>query len=169
MDLAIAGGFVVQPIESTDMAGLTTTDTYVALQLGGWFRYQVVPKLTVFTGVPATPQSDVSINRFAGFAQPPIPYQLSIGLNQNNAMTLQLAGGAGYQIKPNIYAFAALSLANIKLHDSANAFIFKDFIPVAIGGYYSLNKIDIGATFTDDFKQGFDYLTFLINARYYVN
>jgi len=46
------------------------------------------------------------------------------------------------------------------------AFLFGDFIPIVLGGFYSLAKADIGFVFSDDLKQGTDYLRFDAMLRY---
>lgn len=167
-DLAVGGAFIVHPIEYQDPASQTTyTTTYVAIQGGAWFRYRAMPALTVFTGLPALPHPDLSLSR-AGLAFPPMPYQLTIGLNNSGAVGLSLPVGVGYQATPNIYAFAATNIANIKIAHTSNALVFADFIPLTVGGFYSLKQFDVGATFSDDLKQPADYLTFSIVARYFV-
>jgi len=161
-DFAVGGAFVVHPISAAN-----TTTTYVALQLGAWFRYRATPKLSIFTGLPATPHPDVSLAR-SGFAFPPMPYQLALGFNSGGAIALNLPVGVGIQAAPKVYVFAATNIANIKIANTANAFLFKDFIPLTLGGFYSINKLDIGAEFSDDLKQAGDYLAFTIMARYFV-
>lgn len=111
------------------------------------------------------PSTTASLSKLA-FALPPLPYQLAIGLNGGGTVALDLPIGIGYQAKPKIYALAMLDLAHIRISNTANAFLFKDFIPISLGGFYSLDKIDVGALFSDDLKRGSDYLRFEIVARY---
>jgi hypothetical protein len=146
---------------------MSSTTTYLALQAGGWVRYRLAPKLTAFTGLPALPHPDVSLARF-GLPFPPMPYQLTIGVNNGGAIALALPVGIGIQATPEVYLYAATTLANFKIIHSVNAFLFADFIPLTLGGFYSLPKIDIGAVFSDDLKQAGDYLTFSLVARYFV-
>lgn len=167
MDLAIAGALEVQPVGTFDSTGVAITQTMFALQLGAWFRYHIKPKISLFSGVPALPYSGVSLSR-QGIALPPVGYQLDLGLNNGGAIALELPIGVGYQATPNIYAFVATNLANIKISNVPNQFLFADFIPFSIGGFYSMPKLDVGAEFADDLKQAGDYLTFLIVGRYYV-
>lgn len=165
-DLAIGGAFVLHPIEYTDPAsGASSTMTYAAIQAGAWFRYRPTAKLTVFTGLPALPHPDVSLSR-SGLAFPPMPYQLTIGLNNSGAVGLGVPIGVGYQAAPSIYAFVATNIANIRIAHTSNAVLFKDFIPLTLGGFYSLPHVDIGAVFSDDLRQAADYLSFSIVARY---
>jgi hypothetical protein len=111
------------------------------------------------------PSSAVSLTKNA-LSLPPQPYQLVIGLNNAGTIALDIPVGLGYQVKPNIYAFGVLELAHIRIANTVNAFIFDRFIPISLGGFYSLEKVDIGATFTDDLKQGTDYLRFDTFIRY---
>lgn len=167
-DLAVTGALVVHPIGYTDpISNASSTTTYVALQAGAWFRYRITATFTAFTGLPALPHPNVGLSR-SGFAFPPMPYQLTIGLNNSGAIALGLPVGVGFQAAPNIYAFAATNLANIKLSHTSNAFLFSDFIPLTIGGFYSLSKVDLGAMFSDDLRQAADYLSFSIVARYFI-
>jgi hypothetical protein len=165
LDMALAGGFGVDFISVTDPATMmTTSQTATALELGGWVRYHVGRTLSVFTGLPALPSSSGNLSSTA--ALPPLPYQLTIGLSSKGAIGLDLPVGAGFQATPKIYAFATLDLAHIGMSNTNSAFVFADFIPLALGGFYAANKIDIGAVLGDDLKQGADYLRFDIVARY---
>lgn len=167
-DLAISGAFVVHPIGYTDpISGASSTTTYVALQAGAWFRYRIKPQLTVFTGLPALPHPNLGLSR-SGFAFPPLPNQLTIGLNNSGAIALGLPVGVGYQATPKIYAFLATNLANIKISHTSNALLFADFIPLTIGGFYSLGKFDLGAVFSDDLRQAADYLSLSFVARAFI-
>ena len=141
-------------------------------ELGGWIRYHVAPKVSIFTGLPALPDTAaLSAGAFAtklGFPLPPLSYQVAVGLNNKGAIAVELPVGLGIQAAPDVYVFAELNLANIKISNTENAIIFDKFIPVGLGGFYSLPKFDLGAVFTDDLKQGADYLQFLVLGRYYV-
>lgn len=167
-DLAVGGAFIVHPIEYSDpVSNMSFTTTYVAVQAGAWFRYRITPVLTAFTGLPALPHPDISLAR-SGFAFPPMPYQLTLGLNNNGAIGLSLPIGIGYQAMPNLYAFAATNLANIKISHTENALLFADFVPLTVGGFYSLRNVDLGAVISDDLRQPADYVAFSIVARYFV-
>ncbi len=168
LDIAVAAAFVAHPNEFAQSGTTdTTTVTYAALMFGAWVRYHITNKISLFTGLPALPDESVSLSR-ESFALPPLPYQLALGLNNSGAIALDLPVGVGAQLAPKIYAFAALNLANIKLANTSNAFLFKDFIPLAIGGFYSLEQIDLGVTFADDLKQPGDNLNLQLVARYYL-
>lgn len=166
LDVALAGGIAVDFYSLTDPTTMeTSTRTLYSLQLGAWARYRLTPKASLISGVPAVPATTASLSKLA-FALPPLPYQLAIGLNGGGTVALDLPIGIGYQAKPKIYALAMLDLAHIRISNTANAFLFKDFIPISLGGFYSLDKIDVGALFSDDLKRGSDYLRFEIVARY---
>ncbi len=169
MELAIAAALEIQPVDTVNVMGMTSTNFDFALELGAWFRYHVAPKISVFTGLPALPHSGASLSR-QGIPLPPVAYQLGIGLNDSGPIALGLPIGVGYQAAPNIYAFAATNLASIKIANIPNQFLFKDFIPFTIGGFYSMPKpgIDLGAELADDLKQPGDYLQFFLIGRYFV-
>jgi len=167
MDLAIAAAFEVSPVDSVDATGMTVTNTSLSLELGAWFRYRLAPKLSLFSGLPALPHGGINLTR-QGLPLPPVGYQLGIGLNNSGPIGLELPVGVGYQAMPNVYAFAATTLANIKIANVPNYFLFRDFVPLGIGGFYAMPKLDVGAIFADDLKQPGDYLSFSILARMFL-
>jgi len=144
---------------------MTTSTTYASLELGAWVRYHATPTVTLFSGLPALPNATSSVTKLA-FPLPVLPYQLQIGLGGGAPIALTLPAGLGYQASAKLYTFASLDLANIRIANTSNAFLFKDFIPLAIGGFYQLDTLSVGATFADDLKQGFGYLRFELVARY---
>ncbi len=169
LDIAIGGALVVHPIESTDLNTMeTTTTAYAALDLGAWARYRLAPKVSLFTGVPGLPHRTVPLSRLS-FALPPQPYQLVIGLNNKGAIAFALPVGIGIQATPQVYAFAAVTLLQLNLANTQNAFLIRDFVPIALGGFYALPKLDVGATFATDGnrKQGASFLSFELEARYF--
>jgi hypothetical protein len=167
LDLAVSGGFAFDFIDSVNpMTMAATTDVYVSVQAGAWLRYRAANKLSIFTGLPATPNGAQSLSK-VGFPMPPVAYQLQLGLTSAAAIALEVPVGASYQFTPNVYAFLETNLANIKIAHTTNAFIVNDFIPIGLGAFYSLDKLDIGAVFSDDLKQAGDYLQFALLARYY--
>lgn len=170
LDLAVAGALVIEPIDTTDPVSMkTNTTTFVAIEAGAWLRYHITPALSAFTGLPALPNGNVGLTRLS-FALPPQPYQLTIGVNNDGAIAFDVAGGVAYQATPKIYAYGALTLAHIKIANTPNAFLFADFIPITIGGFYSLDKLDVGALFGTDGNRvnGAGLYEFEIAARYYV-
>ena len=166
LDIAVAAAVAVDFLDAVDPTTMkTTTTSAFALELGGWVRYRATPKVSLFTGLPALPSSTVSLSKLS-FALPPLPYQLAVGLSSGSAIALDLPGGVGFQAAPNVYAFAMLNLAHLRISNTQTALLFKDFIPVTVGGFYSRDKLDLGATLGDDLKQGTDYLRFELIARY---
>lgn len=166
LDVAIAGGLAVDYYDTIDPVMMTTTSIALAsVQLGMWARYRVNRKVSLFTGLPALPDSTVSHSKLS-IPLPPLAYQLAVGLNGGGAIALDLPVGLGYQASPKLYAFVDIDLAHIRIKNTVNRFLFKDFIPVQLGAFYALDKLDLGASLSDDLQQGFDYLRFDIVARY---
>lgn len=165
LDLALSLGLAIDFIDQTDpMTMMTSTRAAKALQVGVWARYHVGPKLSAFTGLPALPSSAGSLGKSAPL--PPIPYQLSIGLSSLDAIALDLPAGLGYQASPKLYTFGALDFARLGMNNATSALVFSDFIPISLGGFYAMPKMDIGAVFSDDLKQAADYLRFDVVVRY---
>ncbi|HEX5060216.1 MAG TPA: hypothetical protein VFV99_12695, partial [Kofleriaceae bacterium] len=111
LDMAVAGALAV------DFSPATMTvpsKASFALELGAWARYRVSRKASVFSGVPALPNSTVSLTKLS-FPLPPLPYQLAIGLNNAGTIALDLPVGVAYQATPKIYAFGLLDLAHIRI------------------------------------------------------
>ncbi|HUS33251.1 MAG TPA: hypothetical protein VMZ53_32335 [Kofleriaceae bacterium] len=168
LDVALSAGFAIDFITSTDpMTMMTSTTTVKALQFGVWTRYHLGAKASVFTGLPALPNASGGLSGAAGL--PPLPYHLSLGLGQGATIALEVPVGIGYQASPKLYAMAMTSLAHIDMKNSTGAFLFADYIPFSLGGFYAKDaKLDIGAVISDDVKQGLGYLRFDIVARYYL-
>jgi hypothetical protein len=167
LEVAFAGALALDFVDTTDTAGMTSTTTFFGLQFGAWVRYHIASKVSLFTGSPGLPSSALALNKFS-LPLPPLAYQLQLGLAGGAAIALEVPVGVGFQATPNIYTFASLNLANIKIKDTVNAFLFADFIPIAIGGFYSMDKLDIGAVFADDLEHAGDNLSFTIAARYFM-
>jgi hypothetical protein len=163
LEVAFAGALALDFVETTP----TTTTTYFGLQFAAWVRYHIVPKVSLFTGSPGLPSTPLALDHFS-LALPPIGYQLQLGLVNGAAIAIEVPVGVGFQATPNIYTFAAINIANIKIRDTVNAFLFADFIPLSLGGFYSMDKIDIGAIFADDLKNAGDHLAFSVAARYFM-
>lgn len=166
LELAVAAGFAVDFAEVTNSVTMTTaTTTSYSFMLGAWARYRINRKASVFTGVPATPASPVGLSKLA-FALPPLPYQVAVGLDSGASTAIDVPLGLGYQIKPDIYAFGTLNLAHIRVRNTENAFLFADFFPLALGAFYTRKAFDVGVLFSDDVKQGTDYLRLDLLLRY---
>ena len=91
LEIAVAAGLGIN-LTTTDAMGNSTTE--LVLQLGGWARYQVAPKISIFTGQPALP---FTLGGFSSFLAPPEAYQLQIGLNNSQPVTLSIPVGVGIQ------------------------------------------------------------------------
>ncbi|NVB85544.1 MAG: hypothetical protein HOV81_44680 [Kofleriaceae bacterium] len=168
IDVAIAANLGFDFFETANAVTMTTTTTTKAsLQLGAWARYRATPKVSIFTGLPALPSAATSLSN-QSLALPPFGYQVQIGLNNAGATAIEVPIGIGLQVKPNIYAFASLDFAHIRLANTQTALIFADFIPLALGAFYTHDKLDIGVQLADDLKQGADYLRLETVLRYSV-
>jgi hypothetical protein len=166
LDMAIAAALAIDPTPVVDFTtGQETANTFVSLQLGAWARYRLTRNVSLFSGLPALPASAVSLTKYA-LPLPPQPYQLAIGLNNAGTIALDIPIGLGYQINPKLYALGALDLAHIRIANTENAFLFRDFIPVSLGAFYVLDKLDLGATLSNDFDKGFDLVHFDTFVRY---
>jgi len=161
MDLAVSGEFLIGLGGNNDLG----------LQLGGWLRYHVAPKISIFTGQPPVPFALAGLG--VAYLAAPTAYQFAIGLNNNQATTLSLPVGVGFQATPQIWAFAETQIAEFYLSNgpanSSGFFIFSDFIPLGIGGWYSASdKMDLGVVFADDLKNAGDLYTITFAGRYYI-
>jgi hypothetical protein len=166
LDFAAAAALGIDFYDTVDSVTMTTSSqTAASLQLGAWVRYHATPTLSIFSGLPGTPNASASLSRLA-FALPVLSYQVQIGLGDRGATSITLPIGLGYQASPKLYAFASVNLANIRIANTSNAFLFKDYIPIAVGGFYSFDTVSLGASLADDLKQGFGYLRFELVARY---
>lgn len=166
LDFAAAGALAIDFFEQENMVtNMTTSATFASLQLGAWARYHATPKISLFTGQPALPTSGVGLAE-AGLPLPPFQYQVGVSLNGGRPIALQLPVGLSYQASKAIFAFTSLNLANIGIANSGTFIFGRDFIPFVLGGFYSLTKADVGATFSADLKQGMDYLRLDFVLRY---
>jgi len=117
-------------------------------------KYLVAPKIAVFTGNP------VPIG--------PAGQHLSISLASNGPIDFRVPVGVALQATPELFAYVDTTLLNIGISNSANAFIFSDFIPVDIGALYRATPdLDVGVTFADDLKAAGDAYIIGLTARFY--
>ncbi|MEO8844478.1 MAG: hypothetical protein ABI591_33265 [Kofleriaceae bacterium] len=165
LDISLLAGISMLFQDSVDATGMATTNTFASLQLGAAVRYQLASKISIFTGNPGTPNG---LPGFLSFVFPPVGYQLSFGLNNSGPAYLALPVGIGLQATPNIYAFAATNIATIKIANASNSVIFSDAIPLAVGGFYSMPKLDLGVQISDDLKNAGDLYILQLVARYYL-
>jgi len=144
------------------------------LQAGLGVRYQVVPKVAIYTGGTPLSASGLSL---AGAVPNETPtaggilgQHLSIGLYSKGPITFDLPIGAGFQATPQIFAWVNTSIGHINFSNSANAFIFADYIPLDIGANYRASKnlqVEAYMALPDLKNAQFDLVFFGIGARYY--
>jgi hypothetical protein len=165
LDVSFLAGISLLFQDGVDATGMSTTNTFASLQIGAAVRYQLAPKISIFTGNPGTPNG---LPGFLSFVFPPVGYQLSFGLNNSGPAYLALPVGVGLQATPNVYLFAATNIATIKIANASNSVIFSDAIPLSIGAFYSMPKLDLGVQFSDDLKNAGDLYILQFMARYYL-
>lgn len=125
-----------------------------AIHAGLSAKYMLSPKLAVYTGnvLPIGPAGQ----------------HLSIGLGTNGPITFAVPVGVAIQATPQVFAFADTTLASFSISNSANEFIFSDFIPLDVGVLFRAAKdLDVGVQFQDDLKNAGDFYQFGLMARYY--
>jgi hypothetical protein len=88
-------------------------------------------------------------------------------------ISLFLPVGVGYQATPELYVELDTQIAQIKVSNSANAFIFADTTPLLVTGTYNVKPaLDVTAGLSLDVTPPVggagDTLAFLIGARYYM-
>jgi hypothetical protein len=81
---------------------------------------------------------------------------------------LQLPVGFGYQVDPKATVQVTTSLGGIGIANATSVFIFKDVIPLTIGGTYTVKpKIIIGGALVwRDLKSSAGAVTIALTARY---
>ena len=109
------------------------------LTLGLDLQYKLTSQLAVFT-----PGQQLSVAFSGGEIGSPFIGGF-VGVESSVNLTLPI--GVRFQAANNVFAFVATDLADLALHNGGNsAFLFSDFIPLQVGGFYSLsNKFDVGA------------------------
>ena len=144
---ALGGGVVI------DFSDPTTETIF----LGALARYNIMPKLAIFTGTPTS-------------APGPSGQHLQIGLNSGAPITLDIPVGVGLQATPQLWAYVDTTVAHISISNSANAFLFSDFIPLEVGGLFAVSKqLDVGAHLQFfDLKGSASDLAFGVSAVYYM-
>jgi len=127
------------------------------INAGLGLRYNVAPKIAVFTGAPYGPG--------------PVGQHLTLSLDDMGPISFDVLAGAGFQATPDLFAYVSTNLAHIKISNDANGFFGADFIPLQLGAQYALNKnLDVNASFIlPDLKNAkFDLFAFTVGATYYV-
>jgi hypothetical protein len=145
-------------------------DTEYQLDVAAWLRYHLTPQLSLFTGQPATP---TTISGFSSFLAPPIAYQVSFGLNNNQPTYVTFPIGLGIQATPQVYLFAETSIAELFLSNGPggndSSVIFADAIPLGVGAFFSpTDQVDVGVVFSDDLKNAGDFYVITFAGRFYI-
>lgn len=145
-DLDLCGG-------SDAMGDCVTTK---ALHAGLGARYTLAPKMAVFTGAPYGPG--------------PVGRHLKISLESDGPITFEVPVGFMFQVMPELNVHVMTALANISIANSDTVVFGADYIPLTLGGLYSVTpNIDVAAMFVlPDLKEiGFDLYAFSLGARWY--
>ncbi|HEX4454057.1 MAG TPA: hypothetical protein VH143_24505 [Kofleriaceae bacterium] len=162
--------------ESVDTMGNVSSTVDVSLSLGAGVRYAITPSIAIYTGNGQEygPSGD------AGLVAPGIlGSQLLLGFNNGAPIVFSVPVGVAWQATPQVYAFAQTELfdvvhvsetvGNTTVSNTASNFLFADYIPLEIGGFYTVNhNLDLGAALNfGDLENGVDALAFTLAARYY--
>jgi hypothetical protein len=142
LDVAASADFEINVANTDDKA----------IHAGLAVRYMATPKVALFTGniVPPGPSGQ----------------HLTISLATNGPITFDVPVGVAIQAAPKVYAWADTTVASFSISNSANEFLFSDFIPIDIGVLFrAAPNIDVGAHFSDDLKHAGDFYTFGVLAR----
>ena len=152
------------------MGNSITTET---LQAGLGVRYQVAPKVAIFTGgtpIPGAGALGGGIPSEIPMAGSVLGQHLSIGLNSNAPISFDIPVGVGLQASPEAFVWVNTSVAHLGLSNDNNAFLFADYIPLNIGLNYAVDKhlnIDAFLTLPDLKEKQFDLLFAGVGVRYY--
>ncbi len=112
----------------------------VAADVGG--GYDVLGETAAPIGLGARVQFKVN-DKLAVYSP---GQQITIGLSDPNPITLGLPVGVGYQASPALFAHVDTEIANISIKDSSTTVFGADYIPLAVGAYFSpSNTMDFGA------------------------
>jgi hypothetical protein len=125
------------------------------LLLGVHAQYNVTPKIALITGAPGTGHISIALD---GDVKP---------------INFLLPFSIGFQAAKNVYFQLDTQLAQIKIADSANAFIFADSTPLALTGTITPVKnidvfagISLNVTPPDPIEVG-DTIAILVGGRFY--
>ena len=144
-----------------EMPGARSVNSIMGLGVG--LRYRINNMFSLFTGRNGAPTMLAPVD----FAS---QYQVSIGLDVGQPITIQVPVGFAVQATPNIYATAALTLGEFRVNDPTYAnFIGIDNYPVTVSAYYSMRAFDVGFQFMDDLQHAGDTYVASLAFRYYVH
>jgi hypothetical protein len=151
--------------------GLSDSNVF-ELDVGAWLRYRIAPKMMLFTGEPTTlPLPSLGLGVIGGYLLGPIPYQFGIGFNDGTPINFSLPVGFGYQATPNVWVYGQVVLLDVLSfgNTSYTDILFRDIIPITIGGYYTISdKMEAGLSLGDDLENAGDLYAFTFNFRYWV-
>lgn len=121
------------------------------LFIGAHAAFNLTDKIVLISGIPSQQQFKITLS---GDVKP-IDFSLPIGI--------------GVQVNPLLFLQLDTKLAQIKISDSANAFIGSDTTPVSLTATYNaIPRLDVLANvFTDLSNTPGDSLLFLLGVRYY--
>ena len=132
----------------------TLGEVATPLLLGIHVQYNLTDTLAILSGYAGTQQIRIALADDADMAKP---------------ADLSLPIAVGYQATPLLYVQVDTKLAQIDLHDSANALIGKNATPAALTVVYNvIDALDVQAALATDLTNSpGDALSFLVGARYY--
>jgi hypothetical protein len=126
------------------------------LMLGVHVQYNITDNFAVISGFPSTQQLSIALDDGGVMGAPkPVTFNVPVSF--------------GYQVHPLVYLQLDTKLAQFKISDADNAFIFADTTPVALTVVYNvLHAVDVQAAIgTDLSNDPGNTVAFLVGARYY--
>lgn len=162
-DLDIFGEFQIAHDGKLDITasadfelGLAADPVSKAIHAGLGARYNLAPKMAVFTGAPYGPG--------------PVGQHLSISLDTDGPITFGVPVGFMFQATPELNLHVMTELTRIAISNAGDTIFFgADYIPLSVGGLYSVTpNIDLTALFAlPDVKEiGFDLYAFAFGVKY---
>jgi hypothetical protein len=164
MHIAVTADFTanlcgVLTIDAT--SGSASCSVTKAIHAGLGARYNVTPKIAVFTGAPIGPG--------------PVGQQLDISLESSGPITFGLPVGVGLQATPQLFAYvqpmlASFYISNAPMGADSARFWFTDKLgaPTTFGAFFAMSsKLQLGASLYDDLKHAGDIYSISLGARFY--
>jgi hypothetical protein len=130
-------------------------DNALRINAGLGARYNVIPKLGIYTGAP--------------FGPGPVGQHLTIGLNNKGPVSFDVPLGVLYQATPELGVFAGTNVVHINISNDKTAVFGADFIPLHIGGLFAITeKFDAFAVIgLGDLKNGVDLFDISLGVQFY--
>jgi hypothetical protein len=128
-----------------------TSDVYA----GAYVHYRVTPALAIYSPGEQLVAAVQRADRGTVAAIKPASFHLPVGL--------------GYQLDGKLYLYGEIELAKLNINADANAFLFADYVPLRLGGFYSVShQLDVGLAFEfPDLKDLAGGYAVLLRARAY--